>query len=229
MRYLLLFCLFAFQHVNGQIIQHNPGSNHANRFEQLGTVLPTPNEYRTASGAPGAKYWQQKVDYDIKCTLDENKLTLTGSELITYHNNSPDELSFLWFQLDENQHSTVDNANYQFADTNPKKTTDRMLDAVESVKDDNGYGVKISKLTDGKGNKLKYVINKTMMRVDLPSPLKPGQKYQMKIDWSYKIVDRMNFLIFQMPEVVMNILKTTGITYLPLPNGIHVYVCTMTW
>ena len=196
MRYLLLLCLFAFQNVNGQIIQHNPGSNHANRFEQLGTVLPTPNEYRTASGAPGAKYWQQKVDYDIKCTLDEKKLTLTGNETITYHNNSPDELSYLWFQLDENQHSTVDNANYQFADTNPKKTTDRMLDAVESVKDDNGYGVKISKLTDGKGNKLKYVINKTMMRVDLPSPLKPGQKYQMKIDWSYKIVDRMNFFDF---------------------------------
>ena len=47
------------------------GSNHGNKFEQLGTTLPTPNEYRTASGAPGPKYWQQRCDYDIKCNLDE--------------------------------------------------------------------------------------------------------------------------------------------------------------
>ena len=196
MRYSFLLLLFALHTLRAQIIQHNPGSNHGNRFEQLGTVLPTPNDYRTASGAPGSAYWQQKVDYDIKCTLDENKLILSGSETITYHNNSPDVLSYLWFQLDENQHSTVDNANYQFGDTNPKRTTDRMLESIEAAKEDNGYGVKISKFTDAKGNKLKYTINKTMMRVDLPTLLKPGQKYQMKIDWSYKIVDRMNFFDF---------------------------------
>ena len=66
-----------------QNIQNNPGSNHANKFEQLGTILPTPNEYRAASGAPGPKYWQQRADYDIKATLDEKNLKLSGTETVT--------------------------------------------------------------------------------------------------------------------------------------------------
>jgi len=71
-----------------QNIQNNPGSNHGNKFEQLGTIMPTPNEYRAASGAPGPKYWQQRCDYDIKCELDEKNFKLNGSETITYFNNS---------------------------------------------------------------------------------------------------------------------------------------------
>src|SRR6478609_209284 len=106
-----------------QNIQNNPGSNHANKFEQLGTTLPTPNEYRTASGAPGPKYWQQRADYDIKCELDEKNLKLTGSETITYFNNSPDVLTYLWIQLDENQHSSIDNANYQTSNAMTKNVT----------------------------------------------------------------------------------------------------------
>src|SRR3989337_1867363 len=91
----LALCTLSFaQNVN------NPGSNHANRFEQLGTVLPSPNEYRTASGAPGPKYWQQRCDYNIKAELDEKNLRLTGSETVTYFNNSPDVLTYLWLQLD---------------------------------------------------------------------------------------------------------------------------------
>src|ERR1035437_9860223 len=78
--------------VNAQNIQNNPGSNHGNKFEQLGTILSTPNEYRTASGAPGPKYWQQRADYDIKCKLDETNLKLTGSETVSYYNNSPNVL-----------------------------------------------------------------------------------------------------------------------------------------
>ena len=72
---ILLFCIPVFS-IYAQDIQNNPGSNHGNKFEQLGTILPTPNEYRTASGAPGPKYWQQRCDYDIKCELDETKLKL---------------------------------------------------------------------------------------------------------------------------------------------------------
>ncbi|HEX4372326.1 MAG TPA: M1 family peptidase, partial [Puia sp.] len=96
-----------------QDIQNNPNSNHGNKFEQLGTILPTPNEYRTASGAPGPKYWQQRCDYNIQCKLDEDKQWLTGSETITYFNNSPDVLTYLWLQLDENEHNNANNANYQ--------------------------------------------------------------------------------------------------------------------
>ena len=160
-----------------QNIQNNPGSNHGNKFEQLGTIMPTPNEYRTASGAPGPKYWQQRVDYDIKCELDEPNLKLTGSETITYFNNSPDVLTYLWLQLDENQHSTVNNANYQNNSQLPKQATDNMLDAAIEKGENNGYGFNIKKLVDANGKALKSLTNKTMMRVDLPTPLKPGQRF----------------------------------------------------
>ncbi|HXL58322.1 MAG TPA: hypothetical protein VN958_18800, partial [Chitinophagaceae bacterium] len=97
MRRLILFisALVTFCITHAQNIQNNPGSNHGNKFEQLGTILSSPNEYRTASGAPGPKYWQQKCDYDIKCTLDEINLKLSGSEKITYYNKSPDVLTYL--------------------------------------------------------------------------------------------------------------------------------------
>lgn len=187
----LAFCVSA----TAQDIQNNPTSNHGNKFEQLGTILPTPNEYRTASGAPGPKYWQQRCDYTIKCELDEANNILTGSETLNYFNNSPDQLTYIWFQLDENEHSNINNANYQTASRMPQMMTDNMLAAQEedAGKTDNGYGVKIKKLTDLNGAALKYTINKTMMRVDLPTPLKPGQKYIIKIDWSYKISDRMKY------------------------------------
>ena len=102
----MVLALFAAR-TQAQNIMNNPTSNHGNKFEQLGTILPTPNEYRTASGAPGPKYWQQRADYIIKATLDEPKLSLTGTETITYYNNSPDVLTYLWLQLDENQHRQV--------------------------------------------------------------------------------------------------------------------------
>lgn len=184
--------LVSFSLLVAQDVQNNPGSNHGNKFEQLGTTLPTPNEYRTASGAPGPKYWQQRADYDIKCELDEPNLKLTGSETITYFNNSPDVLTYLWLQLDENQHSTLDNANYQNSTAMPTQTNDKTLERMEESKGDNGYGDKIQKITDAMGKKLSYVVNKTMMRVDLPEPLKPGQKFVLNIDWSYKISDRMS-------------------------------------
>src|SRR3954466_787038 len=147
-----------------QVIQNNPGSNHGNKFEQMGTILTTPNEYRTASGAPGPKYWQQRCDYDIKCTLDEVNLKLSGSEKITYYNKSPDVLAYLWLQLDENEHSSVNNANYQDSSSLPRQASAQQLETMEENKKDNGYGDKILKLTDATGKPLTYIINKTMMR-----------------------------------------------------------------
>ena len=174
-----------------QDIHNNPESNHGNKFEQLGTILPTPNEYRTASGAPGPKYWQQRADYDIKVALDEPNLKIIGSETVTYFNNSPDPLTYLWFQLDENEHSTVNNAGYQDASTlRSTGTTASALLKLAEQKTDNGYGDIISKLTDVNGKPFKYTINKTMMRVEIPQVLKPGEKIVLHIDWSYKIPDR---------------------------------------
>ena len=176
-----------------QDIRNNPTSNHGNKFEQLGTILATPNEYRTASGAPGPKYWQQRADYDIKATLDEKKLLLTGAETVTYFNNSPDVLTYLWLQLDENQHSSVNNGGFPEESRMGRAVTPASIDKMIAQKSDNGLGHIISSLTDAIGAKLKYTINGTMMRIEVPAPLKPGQKFTFKLNWSYKITDRMTF------------------------------------
>ena len=191
---LFLCCLqcIAVCMLVAQNTQNNSSSNHGNKFEQLAGILPTPNEYRSASGAPGPKYWQQRCDYDIKCELDEKNLKLTGSETVTYFNNSPDVLTFLWLQLDENQHSTVNNANYQGSSSMSKQVSPQQLDRADEAKSDNGYGFTITKLTDVTGKPLNHTINKTMMRVELPAPLKAGQRFVFKLDWNYKISDRMN-------------------------------------
>ncbi|MES2005334.1 MAG: M1 family metallopeptidase [Bacteroidota bacterium] len=192
----LFFCLLLLCSagaIHAQDIKNNPGSNHGNKFEQLGTILPTPNEYRTASGAPGPKYWQQRADYDIKCELDEANLKLKGSETVTYYNNSPDVLTYIWLQLDENEHSSVNNANYQDRSVLGRSVATSTIDALDGQKTDNGYGDIITKLTDITGKALKYTINKTMMRVELPMALKPGQKFVFNLDWNYKISDRQVF------------------------------------
>ncbi|MEO5998990.1 MAG: M1 family metallopeptidase [Chitinophagaceae bacterium] len=176
--------------VYAQDVKNNPTSDHGNKFEQLGTALPTPNEYRTASGAPGPKYWQQRADYDIKCELDEANLQLNGRETITYFNNSPDQLNYLWLQLDENEHSNSKNANYQNASAMPDSATDGMLEKLTSETKANNLGVNILNITDALGKPLRYTINKTMMRLDLPAVLKPGQKFIFNIGWNYKIPDR---------------------------------------
>ncbi|MCW3112228.1 MAG: aminopeptidase [Segetibacter sp.] len=189
--FLLLFSAGSIVTANAQNIQNNPGSNHGNKFEQLGTILPTANEYRTASGAPGNKYWQQRCDYDIKATLNEKTLRLTGSETLTYYNNSPDPLSYLWLQLDENEHSSIKNAGYPTSTRLAATATTQSLLPLEDPNKDNGFGVNITKITDATGKALPHVVNKTMMRVDLATPLRPGQRFIFSIDWNYNISDRM--------------------------------------
>lgn len=186
--FVLLFSFMLSGHA--QDIRNNPGSNHGNRFEQLGTILPTPNEYRTASGAPGPKYWQQRCDYDITCELDEPNRRLNGKETITYYNNSPDVLTYLWVQLDENQHSSVNNSGYQTGSTMPSGITDADILRLSGKKEREG-GDNILKVTNAAGSPLKYTINKTMMRIELPAALKPGQQFIFKIDWFYNITNRL--------------------------------------
>ncbi|WP_338408113.1 M1 family metallopeptidase [uncultured Flavobacterium sp.] len=188
----VLLMTFISQVTMGQNILNNPGSNHGNKFEQLGSILTTPNEQRTASGAPGAKYWQQRADYNINCELDEKNLTLIGSETITYFNNSPDVLTYVWLQLDENEHNNLKNANYQSASIMPTKSNNTLVDNNLESKNpnDNGAGINIVNLTDATGKKLKYTINKTMMRIEIPE-LKSGQQFVFNVDWNYKITNRI--------------------------------------
>jgi len=177
---------------SAQDIKNNPGSNHGNRFEQLGTILPSPNEYRTASGAPGSKYWQQRCDYTIVCELNESTRILNGKETLSYYNNSPDDLKYLWLQLDENEHSTKNNSGYENSNGLPQQLSEQDINRMQGKKD-REYGDNITKVTDAYGKPLMYTINKTMMRVELPRILKSGERFVFKIDWNYNIIERTKY------------------------------------
>ncbi|MEO7308661.1 MAG: M1 family metallopeptidase [Ferruginibacter sp.] len=196
MKQLTAFAFLILIGINAgaQDIKNNPGSNHGNRFEQLGTILPTPNEYRTASGAPGPKYWQQRCDYDIICELDEPNRRLIGKETLTYFNNSPDVLTYLWLQLDENEHSNTNNSGYQNSNFMPRAITEQDISRFEGKIDkDREYGDNITRVADANGKALTYTINKTMMRIELPQPLKPGQQFVFKVDWNYNIIEKAKY------------------------------------
>jgi Peptidase family M1 domain len=190
----LVFSIFISVTITAQDIKNNPGSNHGNRFEQLGTILPTPNEYRTASGAPGPKYWQQRCDYDITCELDEPNRRLNGKETLTYYNNSPDVLTYLWLQLDENEHSSINNSGYNGSNPMQSRISEGDIQRFTGKPDkDREYGDNILRVAGADGKLLKYTINKTMMRVELPLPLKPGQQFIFRIDWNYNIIERTKY------------------------------------
>ena len=160
------------------------------KFKQLHEELPTPNVYRTASGAPGHEYYQQKADYEINVELDEINNVIKGDEIITYTNNSPDLLNYLWIQLDQNVRAK--NSHGQLTSTN-NMDEEMSFSSLKRMHDKMNFdgGFKIEKVTDLKGKKLSYKINETMMRIDLSKPLKKGQSFAFKIKYSYNINDRM--------------------------------------
>jgi hypothetical protein len=159
------------------------------KFEQMGTMLPTPNTYRTASGAPGHEYWQQKADYVIEVELNDDKQTIHGYEEITYTNQSPDILSYFWLQLDQNVRSG-DSDTYSTA--NSQINEDLSARGVKAlVGHEYDLGFKILEVKDMKGKNLPYTINKTMMRVDLPISLATGESYTFSVKWYYNINNRI--------------------------------------
>lgn len=168
--------------------QNNPGSNHGNRFEQLSYLLADPNMYRSASGVPGPKYWQQRADYEIAAEIDEARQKLTGSETITYYNNSPDPLTYIWLQLDENEHDPKSDNNSFNGSRMTDRMTSRSINGILGIEP--GHGVNIVKVTDASGKALSYTINQTMMRIDLPKTMMPGEKIRLNVDWWYNIPSR---------------------------------------
>lgn len=160
------------------------GFNANQRFEQLESTLPTPNTYRNASGAPGPAYWQQRADYDIKVELDDANRKIIGSETITYFNQSPDELPYLWLQLDQNLFEK--NAAGKLTRTGGINNG-ISAQSFQEMTDPKDYGYKITAVRDAKGAPMRYTINQTMMRIDLAQALKPGQSVKFSIDWNYLI------------------------------------------
>lgn len=161
------------------------------KFEQLDQVLPTPNEYRSASGVPGPKYWQQQADYVINAELNDENQSITGSEVITYTNNSPDALKYLWLQLDQNINEKDNNTFKTNTNTVTNDITTQSIATNTNLYDDFDGGFKIKSVKDASGKAMTYFINQTMMRVDLAQPLKTGQKISFSIDWSFNINDRV--------------------------------------
>jgi hypothetical protein len=158
-----------------------------NKFEQLHQELQTPGVYRTASGAPGHLYWQQRADYDMQIELDDDTQRLSGVETITYHNNSPDVLTYLWVQLDQN----LFEKESDYYTTRTSSITEQMsFSDLERLHNDFDGGFKIDYVKDHAGRDLHFVINKTMMRVDLPQTLLPQSSFVFKIKWWHNINNR---------------------------------------
>jgi len=164
------------------------------KFEQLDTELPTPNSYRTGSGAPGPNYWQQRADYVIDVEVNDETQVLTAKETITYYNNAPESLSFLWLQLDQNLFAD----NNMTDKTKPSVVRDSIpakffASQANVISNDYKGGYTIKSVRDASSKPLPFTINYTMMRVDLPSPLRTGEKFVLSVEWSYREYDRNEF------------------------------------
>ncbi|MCG2583687.1 M1 family metallopeptidase [Massilia sp. TS11] len=168
------------------------------KFRQLDELLPTPTSVRAASGAPGHAYWQQRADYVIRASLDESKRAISGSETITYHNKSPDTLNYLWLQLDQNlfraDSDTRKSATLPSREAwaNARGEDGVKFDTLRSLFTAQSFegGFSIANLKGADGQPLRYTINRTMMRIDLPQPLKPGARVSFSLDWRFNIPEQ---------------------------------------
>ncbi|MBD3862605.1 M1 family metallopeptidase [Olleya marilimosa] len=195
LKYLFLSALFlsvsAFAQDQNEKKERQPGHTNNNKFKQLYDEFSTPNMYRAASGAPGSAYYQQQADYKMDIQLDDTNAKLYGFETITYTNNSPDNLNYLWVQLDQNMRAKtsltplIQDDAAQPADTPGNFANKYLTDAFDG-------GFNIQEVKDTKGNALPHMINQTMMRVEMPSVLKSGESFSFSIKWWYNINDHVN-------------------------------------
>ena len=168
---------------------------YSDKFRQLDKILPTPNVYRNAAGAPGPSYWQQQVDYSIEAFLDEESQSLSADMEISYLNNSPDELSFVWLQLDQNRNrpNSLDNMTRIYREL-PDGLNDTLsvnfadLSRYYYIKNaDLGYDIGAVALINGEP--LSYTVVGTLMRVDLPEILEPNRSVEFTISYQFKMRD----------------------------------------
>ncbi len=170
--------------------QAKTGHTNTNKFKQLYDEFSTPNMYRSASGAPGSAYYQQEADYKMDIVLDDKNTKISGFETITYTNNSPDDLDYLWVQLDQNKRAK--NSKSPLIESDGVKSVQSISKfSKEYLKDSFDGGFNIQEVVETSGASLPYVINSTMMRVDLPKTLKHGEKFSFSIKWWYNINDHV--------------------------------------
>jgi Peptidase family M1 domain len=177
--------------VMADAIQQTKG-NWQDKFRQLEVDLPTPHTYRTASGAPGHHYWQQRADYKIEATLDAEAKRISGKQTVRYANNAPDTLTYLWLQLDQNiyrRDSLAERSRAAHPDDQGDRLSYHAL-AREKALNDRPYGMEILRLVDAEGKPLSYTIVDTMMRIDLPRPLAPNASFEFSIDFAHNIIEQ---------------------------------------
>jgi len=162
-----------------------------NKFRQLNQEFSSPNMFRTASGAPGPAYYQQQADYKINIELDDLNKKIYGDEIVTYTNNSPDQLDYLWVQLDQNIRSKDSPSLIRDSSklVEPAYIPNSFDDDFLKKPFDGGFNINHVRGIDNKP--LDYFINQTMMRIDLPEALKTGQSFSFKVKWNYNINNRL--------------------------------------
>ena len=165
-----------------------PGHENTNKFRQMYQEFATPNTYRSASGAPGPDYYQQQADYKMKITLDDKNARIYGEETITYTNNSPDALEFLWLQLDQNVRAKDSKSPLRDGSGVPlAQQAASFSESYLTEPFDGGFNIEF--VQDVNGKALPYTINQTMMRVDLPVALASKGTYSFSVKWWYNIPD----------------------------------------
>ncbi|MDP5044233.1 MAG: M1 family metallopeptidase [Leeuwenhoekiella sp.] len=167
--------------------ERQAGHTNTNKFRQLYNEFATPNQYRTASGAPGPAYYQNEADYEIKIELNDENQTISGYETITYKNNSPDRLEYLWVQLDQNIRKKDSPALEK--DGSGMAPVNQPASIVSSyMKEPFDGGFNILEVSQN-GKPLKHTVNFTMMRVEMPQPLEPGEEFEFSVKWNFNIVE----------------------------------------
>jgi len=193
----LKYFLCAFLFVSASTFAQNeikperkPGHSNQNKFKQLYDEFATPNMFRTGSGAPGPAYYQQQADYKMDIEIDDVNAKLYGNETITYTNNSPDELKYLWVQLDQNMRAKDSKTPLiSGSGVSPATTSSRVVKSYLKERFDGGFNIEHVKDVNGKD--LQHMINRTMMRVELPNAMKTGDKFSFDIKWWYNINDHV--------------------------------------
>ena len=188
--YFIIFLIFAPQLISQEAEEKQEGHINNNKFRQLYQEFSSPNIYRAASGAPGPSYYQQQADYKINVELDDKNKMIYGDETITYTNNSPQKLDYLWVQLDQNVRKkdspSLDRDSQSVIPYYLPDSFDK-----EFLKDPFDGGFNVEYVNDINNKPLDYFINQTMMRVNLPKPLSTGEQFSFKIKWWYNINDHV--------------------------------------
>ena len=190
---IMISLIFSFTGISQEVSEESKQKGHlnTNKFRQMYQEFSSPNMFRTAAGAPGPAYYQQQADYKINIELDDQNKRIYGDEIVTYTNNSPDNLEYLWVQLDQNirkkdSPSLKKDGNGARSAYLPSGFTNEFINEPF----DGGFNIEFVKNVNGKP--LDFFINQTMMRIDMPTSLKSGESFSFSIKWWYNIQDHVN-------------------------------------